>query len=96
MTRDFKLNGNRLGMSIRGQDGFGNFSRLGLLQLGNPGLILSIGSISPITPVEATPIKFWLTPSFLAISACSFKASSLPWGPVQELAIALLTMIPCS
>ena len=40
MTRDFKLNGNRLGMSIRGQDGFGNFSRLGLLQLGNPGLDL--------------------------------------------------------
>ncbi len=56
-----------------------------------PGSILAIGSRWPMTPVEATRTSVRSAPSASAVSATMRRASARPPGPVQALALPLLT-----
>ena len=58
---------------------------------GNPFWILSIGSATPITPVDATSTCSTGQPTRRAVSAVIVLASRSPASPVQALAHPLLT-----
>ena len=56
-----------------------------------PRVIASIGSGTPMTPVEATATTRSLTPQAIAAPPCIFAASSIPRPPVAAFALPELT-----
>ena len=60
---------------------------------GMPFFSLSIGSLCPITPVDETIAKHFFIPRASSTAAAMLFASSMPFLPVQALALPLFIII---